>query len=131
MSNPMSPAASPGQMPRGGVHRVNNVPIYLIGAVAAIFLGIMGLVAMDRAGGNKATSESVKRSGHNTLLAKELAEDRPDGIITASVSYSGPPDFPVENLNLPPLPLAIAASSQHQADMERVRQMKLQQFRKH
>ncbi|SCX50276.1 hypothetical protein [Nitrosospira sp. Nsp1] len=55
MSNPMSTAASPRQMPRGGAHRVNNVPIHLIAAVIAIFPSIMGLVAMNRAGRNKVT----------------------------------------------------------------------------
>jgi hypothetical protein len=46
----MSPDASPGTLSRrSGVRRVNNLPMYLIGGVMTVFLGIMVLVAADRA----------------------------------------------------------------------------------
>ena len=46
----MSPDASPGEVSRkSGVRRVNNLPMYLIGGVMTVFLGIMVLVAADRA----------------------------------------------------------------------------------
>lgn len=47
----MSPDASPGKLNRSsGVRRVNNWPMYIIGAATAIFLLIMMLVAADRSG---------------------------------------------------------------------------------
>ena len=128
MSNPMSPAASPNQMQRGGVRRVNNLPIYLIGVAVAIFLGIMALVAMDRASTRQGNADTIKKNGNTSLFAKELAGERKDGIIAASYFPSPEePDFRPDNPNLPPLP-PIPPSSQHQADVERIRQMKLQQF---
>ena len=129
MSHLMSASDSPNQALRGGVRRVNNLPIYLIGVAVAIFLGIMALVAMDRSQSKPAGTDTVKRNGNTALFAKELAGDRRDGIIAAS--YSAPPeelDFRPDNPNRPPLPPQTLPSSPQQADAERIRQMKQQQF---
>ena len=131
MSNPMSAAAPPNQMQSGGVRRVNNLPIYLIGVAVVIFLSIMALVAMDRTHTKQANADTVKRNGNTTLFAKELAGDRKDGIIAASMPYQEENDFRPVNPNLPPMPPMAPQTqqpSQYQADAERIRQLKLQQF---
>ncbi|SOD42745.1 TrbI/VirB10 family protein [Nitrosovibrio sp. Nv4] len=129
MSNPMSPATPPLQVPSGGVRRVNNLPLYLIGVAVVLFLGIMALVAMDRSNTKQRETDTVKRSGNTALFATELAGDRKDGIIAAS-SPSLPEEAQLraDNPNMPlPSPPGLPAS-QHQADVERIRQMKQQQF---
>lgn len=129
MSNPMPSGASPNQPQSGGVRRVNNLPIYLIGVAVALFLGIMALVAMDRASTKQTAADTVKRNGNTALFAQELAGDRRDGIIAASYAPSMDEfDFRPDNPNMPPLPPPLLEPSQHQAERERIRQMKQQQF---
>ena len=81
MSDPMSPAASPNQLPpKWGVRRVNNLPLYLIGTAAAVFFLIIMLVAMDRAN-TKHAQESVKASANASLYANEIAGEHQGGMI--------------------------------------------------
>lgn len=124
----MSESSSPNLAQSGGVRRVNNLPIYLIGVAVVIFLSIMALVAMDRTNTRQANAETVKRNGNTTLFAKELAGDRKDGIIAASMPYQEENDFRPGNPNLPPVPPQTLQPSQYQADAERIRQLKQQQF---
>ena len=84
MSQTMPPSVSPAQARTGGVRRVNTLPLYLIGIVVAMFLLIVGLVAMDRANPKQSEEETPRRQGNTSLFAEELAGDRPDGIIPAS-----------------------------------------------
>lgn len=128
MSQTMPPSVSPAQAQNGGGRRVNHLPLYLIGAVIAIFLLIVGLVAMDRANPKQKEAETPKRHGNTSLFAKELAGDRPDGIIAASSPVlPEETDFRPANPNMPPLPPSLP-TTQYQADMERIRLMKQQQF---
>ncbi|SDA23355.1 type IV secretion system protein VirB10 [Nitrosospira sp. Nsp18] len=128
MSQTMPPSVSPGQARTGGGRRVNNLPLYLIGIVVAMFRLIVGLVAMDRANPKQTEEETPRRQGNTSLFAKELAGDRPDGIIPASSPVlPEEADFRPANPDLPPVPPSLP-SSQHQTDMERIRQMKQQQF---
>jgi type IV secretion system protein VirB10 len=93
-----------------------------------MFLLIVGLVAMDRANPKQTEEETPRRQGNTSLFAKELVGDRPDGIIPASRPVlPEDADFHPSNLDMPSLPPSLPAS-QHQADMERIRQMKQQQF---
>lgn len=123
-------SVSPNQASSGGVRRVNNVPLYLIGVAVAIFLSIMALVAMDRSGAKQAESDKVRQRGNTSLFAKELAGERRDGMIAAALPYQEENDLRAANPDLPPAPpLSITAqTSQQQADVERIRQLKLQQF---
>ena len=76
MSDPLSPAASPDRLPqKWGVRRVNNLPLYLVGTAAAIFLLMVMLVAMDRAN-SRHQQETVKASGNAALHASEIAGDK-------------------------------------------------------
>jgi hypothetical protein len=79
----MSPDASPGTLSRrSGVRRVNNLPMYLIGGVMTVFLGIMVLVAADRAAQQNKPNGGPKEKGGNTrLFASEIAGTQKDGII--------------------------------------------------
>jgi hypothetical protein len=79
----MAPDASPGTLSRrSGVRRVNNLPMYLIGGVMTVFLGIMVLVAADRAAQQNKPNGGPKEKGGNTrLFASEIAGEQKDGII--------------------------------------------------
>jgi type IV secretory pathway VirB10-like protein len=128
MSGALPATVTPNAEHSGGVRRVNNLPLYLIGVAAAIFLLIMALVAMDRSQPKQAASDTGKRSGSSSLFARELAGSRKDGIIAAS--YSPPAEESgrePDHLSLPPQPQTMP-SPQYQADIERIRQLKLQQF---
>lgn len=128
MSDPMSPAASPSQLPpKWGVRRVNNLPLYLIGTGAAVFFLIVMLVAMERAN-KKHTEESVKANANAAQFAKEIAGEHQGGMIA-------PASLPVEDgypahPDLPPVPPAMnhAAQTPDMAEAQRIRQMKMQQF---
>ena len=81
--NHMLPDASPGEL-SGGVRRVNNMPVYIVGTLIGVFLLIMILVAMDRAKNqNRPAEQQQVKAGNTTTFAKELAGDRKDGIIQA------------------------------------------------
>ena len=86
------PESSPGS-PSGGVRRVNNLPVYIVGGVMAVFLLIVALVAADRAKQqSKPAEQQQAKVGSTTMFAKELAGDRTDGIIQAQAAT--PPTIP-------------------------------------
>jgi type IV secretory pathway VirB10-like protein len=133
MSNPMSPSASPAQVQqKWGVRRVNNLPLYLLGVAAAIFLVIVALVAMDRAN-RKHAEESARTSGNAnrnaSLFAQEIAGEGKEGMIAPAQlersydTYPGNPDMP----RVPPMSGALPPS-QETAEAQRIRQLKMQQF---
>ncbi|PTR05608.1 type IV secretion system protein VirB10 [Nitrosospira sp. Nsp5] len=128
MSDPLSPAASPNELPqKWGVRRVNNLPMYLVGAAALVFFLIVMLVAMDRAN-TRHEEETVKASGNAALYAKEIAGEHQGGMIA-------PASMPVDDNNLinpdlPPMPPTIGNAPQapEMAEAQRIRQIKMQQF---
>jgi len=145
----MSPDASPGTLSRrSGVRRVNNLPMYLIGGVMTVFLGIMVLVAADRAAQqNKPNGGPKEKGGNTSLFAMEIAGERKDGIIPAAAAAplqvpepSGPAtaDGAVliarpDNLDTPPKPPTSAAGGTSQSghrdeELNRIRMAKMQQL---
>jgi type IV secretion system protein VirB10 len=130
MSDPLSPAATPDQLPpKWGVRRVNNLPLYLVGTAAAIFLLVVMLVAMDRANSRHA-QESAKAAGNANaaLHANEIAGEYQGGMIAPALAPARAEDG--ANLDLPPVPPA-AGNAPHSPDMaeaQRIRQLKMQQF---
>ncbi len=150
----MSPDASPGEQSnkRSGVRRVNNVPLYLLGAGLGVFLLIMILVASDRAAKQNEPMQAVehKKAGDTNNFAKEIAGNQKDGIVQAKAKPLVVPDLNTPpgsvavarpaNLDLPPTPPGAAPmqppSSQQQMaqqqrspvdeQAERIRQMKEQ-----
>ncbi|MBP6501067.1 MAG: conjugal transfer protein TrbI, partial [Thauera sp.] len=145
----MSPDASPGTLSRrSGVRRVNNLPMYLIGGVMTVFLGIMVLVAADRAAQqNKPNAGPKEKGGNTSLFASEIAGTQKDGIIPPAaakplqVPELSPPataDGAVliarpDNLDTPPKPPTLAGGGAPQSgsrdeELNRIRMAKMQQL---
>lgn len=93
MDDQMSPDTSPGEVSKKvGIRRVNNMPVYIVGGVMAIFLLVMALVASDRAAKQNAPVEVANEKASNTtMFAKTIAGDQTDGIIPPLLA---PPDVP-------------------------------------
>jgi type IV secretory pathway VirB10-like protein len=114
----MSPDASPGQQSkkRSGVRRVNNVPIYILGAGMGVFLLIMILVASDRAAKQTEPTQGAKlaKAGDTNNFAKQIAANQKDGMVKARAAPLAVPDLNTPpgsvavirpaNLDLPPAP---------------------------
>lgn len=146
----MAPEHSPSKLTtRMGVRRVNNLPIYLIGAVMITFLVIMVLVITDRSTRqNNPTNATPEKTAPTNGLAQALAGDRKDGIVPAeSPAVLDVPPLPgnvsvpvahIDNLDLPPIPpngtkslqslQTLQPPSQGNGDAERVRMAKWQQL---
>ncbi len=92
----MNPEESPETAPIGsGVRRINNVPLYIIGAIVASFMIVMVLVAADRSQKSSAAKpkEEVKAASNTTAaFAKEITEGKKAGI----VEPAKPPTIPVK-----------------------------------
>jgi|APEBP8051073302_1049394.scaffolds.fasta_scaffold00189_5 type IV secretory pathway VirB10-like protein len=145
----MSPDASPGEVSRkSGVRRVNNLPMYLIGGVMTVFLGIMVLVAADRAAQqNKPNGGPKEKGGNTSLFASEIAGTQKDGIIPAAAAAPlqvPEPSAPAtadgavliarpDNLDTPPKPPTSAGGGTSQSghrdeELNRIRMAKMQQL---
>ncbi|WP_026133591.1 TrbI/VirB10 family protein [Janthinobacterium sp. CG3] len=132
----MSPDASPGEHSnkRSGVRRVNNVPLYLLGAGLGVFLLIMILVASDRAAKQNEPMQAVehKKAGDTNNFAKEIAGNQKDGIVQAKAKplvvsdLNAPPGSVAvarpANLDLPPTPPPGAASMQPPSSQQQMTQ---------
>ena len=147
----MSPDASPSEVAKVGVRRVNNMPMYIIGGLMGVFLVVMVLIASDRAAKQNLPPEAkTEKTGSTAMFAKEIAGDRPDGIIQpkAAAALAVPdlsvPPVPVSgavaiarptgNLDAPPMPpnsagnQALNAPEPRNDELNRIRTMKMQQF---
>ena len=140
----MSPEASPGEVARKtGVRRVNNLPLYIVGALMCGFLVVMVLVAMDRAAQRIAPARKEEKAGSTSVFANEIAGNHKGGIIQAE--RSAPPEVPPQlpalsqpvidiarpdNLDLPPRPPAGNLLEDHgnPEELRRIRMAKMQQF---
>jgi type IV secretory pathway VirB10-like protein len=141
--DPMSPDASPGIVPSGtGVRRVNNLPVYIVGAVMAAFLLVMALVATDRAAQQRRAPEvRDDKASSTSVFANQIAGTQKGGFIapekTAPPTVPGPAAAdtlaiarPV-NLDAPPTPPGNTmqpADQRRQDALERLHQAKLQQL---
>ena len=116
--NTMAPDASPGQISKkGGVRRVNNMPVYIICGIMGSFLLIMMLVAADRAAQqNQPVATKDKTVGSTAVFAKDIAGSHTDGIIPASapplpdLEEAVPKTLIIarpKNIDLPPTPPAL------------------------
>ncbi|MDD4616143.1 MAG: TrbI/VirB10 family protein [Alphaproteobacteria bacterium] len=140
----MSPDASPGELSgKTGVRRVNNMPLYLVGAALLVFFVIMAIVASDRAAQQNKSAQSPKDKGGNTTnLANDVIGGYKDGIIPAK-GLSLPPlpgaqgtAIPIvhaDKLDIPPLPSStdaahLPAQGAPNADEGRIRTMKMQRL---
>lgn len=133
MSDPMSPSASPNRLQtKWGVRRANDLPLYLLGVAAAIFLIVIGLVAMDRAKTKHREETTKTAAGSNAaMFANEIAGEQKGGMIPAVEPVIHENSYP-ENSNLPPMHTSLPSTRQpatpETQEMQRIRQLKLQQF---
>lgn len=134
----MAPEASPGEITKSGVRRVNNLPVYIFVTVVILFLLVIALVAADRAEQQNAHPDETKnKTGSTTMFAREIAGDRMDGIVEAAAKPVVP-DMPVvteqpvliakPNLDVPPAPPSGGNMNEPARDEEaiRIRMAKLQ-----
>ena len=129
MNQTIPSAVTPAQPQNGGGRHLNKRPLYLLGGVAVAILFALVLAGMNRGNDKQASSaEAGKAKGNSLLYAKELTDNRRDGIIAASYpALPEEPGYRPDNPDLPPQPRALP-SPQYQADIERIRQLKQQQF---
>lgn len=134
----MAPDASPGDLQRkSGVRRLNDRPLYILGAVLAAFLLVMMLVAIDRAAKQNAKQAGRAPAVGSTRFAQEIVGDRGAGTV-APPAMLEPPDLPTkpdtppllvarpDNLNAPPPPPT--SNTVHDEEAARIRMAKLQMF---
>ena len=81
--NTMSPNCSPSALPKGsGLRTVNNLPVYLMGAVVVGFLLIMTLVMKDRAASQNHQEDAPPPVANSaTSFAQEVAGTKTGGLI--------------------------------------------------
>jgi type IV secretory pathway VirB10-like protein len=130
----LSPTASPmGLGKHSGVKRVNNMPLYLIGAViAALFLLVMS-VEIDRAQKPQETAQAVQeKHGDSLQLAKSIAGNEISGMIPAAGSNPQPSlSVPIaiqDDLKNPPLPNRLKENAKPDAEADHIKQEKMQRF---
>jgi len=151
----MAPDASPNAvLKKTGIRRVNNMPLYLLGAGLGIFLIIAILAGVNRAEKqNEPAQDIAERAGNTLIFAKEIVGDKEGGIVEAT-SAPTPPEMPTtpetnpvltiarpDNLDLPPRPPSNhpnaissllngspARSSEHDEETQRIRMAKLHMF---
>lgn len=143
----LSPDTSPDTVAKSvGVRRVNNLPLYIFGAIMLIFMLLMGIVAMNRATERnhgddfERNHDAQSSSNFASLIAKDyiggiiepkvqpetadLADDRFIKDWREAIIIERPAD-----LDLPPLPpeLESTDTSRH-AELEHIRLLKRQQL---
>jgi type IV secretion system protein VirB10 len=149
MDKRLSPDTSPDTVAKSmgvGVRRVNNLPLYIFGAIMLIFMLLMGIVAMNRAternhGDDFDRNQDVQSSSN---FASLIAKDYIGGMIEPKVQPETA-DLPDDrfikdwreailierptDLDLPPLPpeLESTNTSRH-AELEHIRLLKRQQL---
>lgn len=133
MSDQMAPDTSPGEVSNNGVRRVNNVPMYLLGAIVGMFVLVMALVANDRAAQQNEFDPGAKeKAGNTSMYANEIAGEATAGIIEPAkplIVPDMPEAAPVmiakpENLDAPPAP----PPPMQDDEAMRIRMAKLQQL---
>ena len=139
----LSPDTSPDTVAKTiGVRRVNNLPLYIFGAIMLIFMLLMGIVAMNRAtdrnnlSGYEHDHDTDSSSNFANLIAKDYlggiiepklqpeVSDEPQTIsLLDGIIIERPTD-----LDLPPaLPLDHSNTSRD-AELEHIRLLKRQQL---
>ncbi|PTN07472.1 TrbI/VirB10 family protein [Nitrosomonas aestuarii] len=144
----LSPDTSPDTVgKRIGVRRVNNLPLYIFGAIMLVFMLLMMVVAMNRAteysDNDYADGHDVQSGSH---FASLIAKDYIGGIIEPKIRAEeaqppGFPELPEQNLraqimierpvdlDLPPMPPDMPVNdASRQADLEHIRMLKRQQL---
>lgn len=109
-SDSMSPDASPGGgsgARRGlisGVRRVNNVPVYIVIGLVALFLIVVIAVIIDRSNQNVASDPTLqsKKAASTLDMANQVAGTTQGGEVAAAPVVPTPPAIPGQPTALPP-----------------------------
>ncbi|SEN53049.1 type IV secretion system protein VirB10 [Nitrosomonas marina] len=140
----LSPDTSPDTVAKTiGVRRVNNLPLYIFGAIMLVFMLLMGIVAMNRATDrhNLSGYEHDHDADSSSNFANLIAKDYLGGLIEPRIQPETPEEpqtislldgiiieRPVD-LDLPPAPPALDHSNtSHNAELEHIRLLKRQQL---
>lgn len=100
----LAPDASPNELKKAGVRRVNNIPLILVGFAILCFVVIMASVAADRAQQQSTALPPQEETAESAMLmAKEIVDRQ-----SQSAAVAPPPNLPVD-LNSPPVPTVLVA----------------------
>lgn len=141
MADKMSPDASPGAVarPGAGVRRVNNLPLWIAVAAVVVFLVVMVLVASDRAAKqHQPANQATEKGGDSSVFARQIAGTQTSGMVPATdlQPLQVPTDpggltpsvnLPAKAANVVPPPVRLQRS-EHDEDMEKIRQARLQKM---
>jgi type IV secretion system protein TrbI len=130
ISEDMAPEASPGTVSgKTGVRKANNMPMYIILAVAATFLITMAMVARDRAAKQNTPAAAKKKAGSAVVYADAVTAGYTGGMVApAEPEPKAKPEKQLHAPNQaqatvpaapasPRLPPAEAAESQEEAKL--------------
>lgn len=143
----LSPESSPDVVSKSvGVRRVNNLPLYIFGAIMLIFMLLMGIVAMNRATDRNTAYDfdSNHDAQSSSNFANLIAKDYIGGMIEPKIqpeTADNPDDRFIKDwrdaiiierptdLDLPPVPPPLDYSNtSHDAELEHIRLLKRQQL---
>ncbi len=143
----LSPDTSPDTVVKTvGVRRVNNLPLYIFGAIMLIFMLLMGIVAMNRATDRNSAYDfdSNHDAQSSSNFASLIAKDYTGGMIEPKVQPEAidiPDDRFIQDwreaiiierptdLDLPPVPLSLDyLHTSRDAEREHIRLLKRQQL---
>lgn len=134
--DPLSPSSSPTTLSaRLGVRRVNNMPLYIVGAVFTLFLITVLSVGFDRAKDAMADSvPALSSEGNASNQASRITGNRTGGFVPADganlpvLDPSTPvPIVAVEDVEAPPVPPRLKDAT-IDPDRERIQREKMQLF---
>lgn len=127
---------SPKQLNLSGVKRVNNMPLIIGIGILTVFVLLIVMVTVKRANAQNNALSSVKSTestGHNSMnLAQDVVGKRIAGIVPSAIQTVEKtqtislPVAAVDNPDIPPRPYS--EESIPDAEIERIRQEKTQQF---
>jgi type IV secretory pathway VirB10-like protein len=128
----LSPETSPSRVSgKAGVRRVNNLPLYLVLIGVVIFLVIMVMVAIDRAGRQRPAVGPKDKGGNTNGLAEQIAGEKKTGFIPPAKprpSEAAPLSIPIARPDNPDTPPAPPSAKPRNDDADRIRKAKMQQL---
>jgi len=114
-----------------GVRRVNNLPLYLIGAALLAFLLIIMMVGIDRAHKQQAApQETQEKHGDSLQLAKSITGTQTGGVIPAA-GIIPPLTVPIaipDDMDKPPLPKRLKETAITDPNADHIKQDKMRRF---
>lgn len=142
--DPMSPDASPAGLQKVGVRRVNNVPLLIAMGLALIFVLLIAMVFSKKSQEQKVVrvTPKVVHTVDSSVMANDIVSGHGSGIIpslvpkplTKTQSRVVLPVALVDDPNAPPGPPRLRTqslkASQNDPEMERIRNLKIEEFEK-